>query len=109
MIAAFAAYAFAWMNFPGRNILFVVMVGLLVVPLQVTLIPVLKLFRDLDIGTFQLNGTILAVWLAHTGYGLPFAVYLLRNYMAVIAQGGLRVGLDRRGGPATSSSGSRFR
>lgn len=81
MISAFAAYAFAWMTFPGRNVIFVVVVGLLVVPLQVTLIPVLTLFRDASIGGFQLSGTILAVWLAHTGYGLPFAVYLLRNYI----------------------------
>jgi alpha-glucoside transport system permease protein len=80
LIAAFAAYAFAWMSFPGRNVLFVVMVGLLVVPLQITLIPVLTLFRDVEIFGNGINGTILAVWLAHTGYGLPFAVYLLRNY-----------------------------
>jgi alpha-glucoside transport system permease protein len=80
MIAAFAAYAFAWMNFPGRNVLFVVVVGLLVVPLQVTLVPVLTLFRDWHPFGIAINGTILAVWLAHTGYGLPFAIYLLRNY-----------------------------
>ncbi|MFL5779286.1 MAG: carbohydrate ABC transporter permease [Chloroflexota bacterium] len=80
MIAAFAAYAFAWMDFPGRDILFVVVVGLLVVPLQITLIPVLNLLRDFQPGGVRINGTILAVWLAHTGYGLPFAVYLLRNY-----------------------------
>jgi alpha-glucoside transport system permease protein len=80
MVAAFAAYAFAWMNFPGRDILFVIVVGLLVVPLQITLIPVLTLFKDFQPFGFKLNGTILAVWLAHTGYGLPFAVYLLRNY-----------------------------
>jgi alpha-glucoside transport system permease protein len=80
MIAAFAAYAFAWMDFPGRNILFVVVVGLLVVPLQTTLIPVLTLFRDWNPAGFKINGTMLAVWLAHTGYGLPFAIYLLRNY-----------------------------
>ncbi|MPV37281.1 carbohydrate ABC transporter permease [Georgenia subflava] len=81
MVSAFAAYAFAWMSFPGRNVIFVVVVGLLVVPLQVTLIPVLTLFRDASIGGYELAGTILAVWLAHTGYGLPFAVYLLRNYI----------------------------
>jgi len=75
-VAAFAAYAFSWMEFPGRNILFVAVVGLLVIPLQTTLIPVLGLFRDLNI-----NGQFLAVWLAHTGYGLPFAIYLLRNFM----------------------------
>jgi alpha-glucoside transport system permease protein len=81
MVAAYAAYAFSWMDFPLRNVLFVVVVGLLVVPLQVTLIPVLTLFRDMNLGGFKINGTVLAVWLAHTGYGLPFAVYLLRNYM----------------------------
>jgi alpha-glucoside transport system permease protein len=81
MIAAFAAYAFAWMTFPFRNVLFVVMVGLLVVPLQVTLIPVLSLFRDLEIAGNRITGTIFAVWLAHVGYGLPFAIFLLRNYM----------------------------
>jgi alpha-glucoside transport system permease protein len=75
-VAAFAAYAFAWMEFPGRNILFVIVVGLLVVPLQTTLIPILRLFS-----TFGINGQFLAVWLAHTGYGLPFAIYLLRNFM----------------------------
>lgn len=75
-VAAFAAYAFSWMEFPGRDILFVVVVGLLVVPLQTTLIPVLKVFAD-----WGLTGQFLAVWLAHTGYGLPFAVYLLRNFM----------------------------
>ncbi len=85
-VAAFAAYAFSWMNFPGRNILFVVVVGLLVVPLQTTFIPILSMFAGIKIhlGPIQidgLNGQFLAVWLAHTGYGLPFAVYLLRNFM----------------------------
>ncbi len=75
-VAAFAAYAFAWMRFPGRDLLFVAVVALLVVPLQSTFVPVLRLFKDL-----HLAGTFPAVWLAHTGYGLPFAVYLLRNYM----------------------------
>jgi alpha-glucoside transport system permease protein len=75
-VAAFAAYAFSWMEFPGRNVLFVVVVGLLVVPLQATLIPILSLFASWGIA-----GSFLAVWLAHTGYGLPFAVYLLRNFM----------------------------
>jgi alpha-glucoside transport system permease protein len=75
-VAAFAAYAFSWMNFPGRNLLFVAVVGLLVVPLQATLIPVLRLLSSLG-----LAGEFLAVWLAHTGYGLPFAIYLLRNFM----------------------------
>jgi alpha-glucoside transport system permease protein len=75
-VAAFAAYAFAWMDFPFKNVLFVIIVGLLVVPLQATLIPVLKLFAATGIA-----GTFLAVWLAHTAYGLPFAIFLLRNYM----------------------------
>jgi alpha-glucoside transport system permease protein len=79
LIAAFAAYAFAWMRFPGRNLLFFVVVGLLVVPLQTTLIPVLRVFT-----TLGLNGTFLAIWLAHTGYGLPFAIYLLRNFFAAL-------------------------
>jgi alpha-glucoside transport system permease protein len=76
MVAAFAAYAFAWMNFPYKNAIFVGIVGLLVIPLQSTLIPVLRLLAGAGIA-----GEFLAVWLAHTGYGLPFAVYLLRNYM----------------------------
>jgi alpha-glucoside transport system permease protein len=79
-VAAFAAYAFAWMNFRGREVLFILVVALLVVPLQSTLVPVLRLFRDLGVANTPL-GPFLGVWLAHTGYGLPFAVYLLRNYM----------------------------
>ena len=79
MIAAFAAYAFAWMSFPFRNVLAVVVVGLLVVPLQTTFIPVLQLFGPKGLG---IAGTFLSVWLAHTAYGLPFAVFLLRNFMA---------------------------
>jgi alpha-glucoside transport system permease protein len=77
LVAAFAAYAFAWMEFRGRTLLFSIVVGLLIVPLQVTLIPVLQLFTSLG-----LNGTLLGIWLAHTGYGLPFAIYLLRNFFA---------------------------
>jgi len=85
-VAAFAAYAFSWMNFPGRNILFVVVIGLLVVPLQTTFIPILTMFAGIKIhigpiNVDGLNGQFLALWLAHTGYGLPFAVYLLRNFM----------------------------
>jgi alpha-glucoside transport system permease protein len=84
-IAAFAAYAFAWMSFPGRNLLFVVVVGLLVVPLQATIVPVLTVFRTLGVtgssSAIAQALPFLGVWLAHTGYGLPFAVYLLRNYM----------------------------
>jgi alpha-glucoside transport system permease protein len=87
-IAAFAAYAFSWMDFRGRHLMFVLVVGLMVVPLQMALIPILRLYTggasiggvkiipDLDLG-----GTFLGVWLAHTGFGLPLAVYLLRNYI----------------------------
>ena len=78
LVAAFAAYAFAWMSFPGRNVLFVIVVGLLVVPLQTTLIPILQLFNPKGL---NIAGSFLAVWLAHTGYGLPFAIFLLRNFM----------------------------
>jgi alpha-glucoside transport system permease protein len=74
-VAAFAAYAFAWMNFAGREWIFLGVVALLVIPLQMTLIPILRLFTALGI-----TGTFLAIWLAHTGYGLPFAIYLLRNF-----------------------------
>lgn len=79
MVAAFAAYAFAWMNFPGRNVLFVLVVGLLVVPLQAVLIPVLQFSVDLG-----LVGTFPAVWLAHTGFGLPFGIFLLRNFFGAM-------------------------
>ncbi|MGJ3253951.1 MAG: carbohydrate ABC transporter permease [Elainellaceae cyanobacterium] len=75
-IAAYAAYAFAWMRFPGRQILFILIVGLLVVPLQMTLIPVLRVYN-----TLGLSGTFLGVWLAHTGYGMPLGIYLMRNYI----------------------------
>ncbi|HET7327891.1 MAG TPA: carbohydrate ABC transporter permease [Nocardioidaceae bacterium] len=76
MIAAFAAYAFTFMRFPGRNILFIFVVGLLVVPLQVAFVPLLQIYVS-----FDLNGTFLAVWIAHTGFGMPLAIYILRNYM----------------------------
>ena len=76
VIAAFAAYALAWMEFPGRAILVACVVGLLVVPLQLALIPLLRFHLDIGIGKGYLG-----VWLAHTGFGLPLAIYLLRNYM----------------------------
>ncbi|PJF21634.1 MAG: alpha-glucoside ABC transporter permease [Phototrophicales bacterium] len=76
-IAAFAAYAFAWMQFPGRLLLLITVVGLLVVPLQLSLIPILKLYNQ-----FSLRGQFPALWLAHTGFGLPFAIYLLYNYIS---------------------------
>ncbi|WP_371168948.1 carbohydrate ABC transporter permease [Aliiroseovarius sp. 2305UL8-7] len=76
LIAAFAAYALAWMEFPGRALLIAFVVALLVVPLQLALIPLLKLHLAIGIGKGYLG-----VWLAHTGFGLPLAIYLLRNYM----------------------------
>ena len=76
LIAAFAAYALAWMDFPGRALLIAIIVGLLVVPLQLALIPLLSLHNAVGIGKGYLG-----VWLAHTGFGLPLAIYLLRNYM----------------------------
>ncbi len=76
LVAAFAAYAMAWMEFPGRAILIATVVGLLVVPLQLALIPLLKLHNEIGIGK-----SYIGIWLAHTGFGLPLAIYLLRNYM----------------------------
>lgn len=77
LIAAFAAYGFAWMQFPGRRTFFIIIIALLVVPLQIALVPILRDYVALD-----LNGTFLAVWLAHTGFGLPLATYLLYNYIS---------------------------
>lgn len=79
MVAAYAAYAFSWMRFWGREVLFAIVVGSLVIPLQMTLIPVLRLFNVLG-----LAGTFPAAWLAHTAYGLPFAIYLLRNFIGAL-------------------------
>lgn len=79
LIAAFAAYGFAWVEFPGRKIFFTIIVALLVVPLQIALIPILR-----DYLRLQLTGTFLAIWLAHTGFGLPLAIYLLFNYISTI-------------------------
>jgi alpha-glucoside transport system permease protein len=77
LIAAFAAYGFAWLNFPGRKLLFTLVVAMLVVPLQIALVPILQ-----DYTRLSLNGTFLAIWLAHTGFGLPLAIYLLFNYIS---------------------------
>ncbi len=76
LIAAFAAYALAWMDFPGRGLLIAAVVGLLVVPLQLALVPLLNLHNQVGIGQ-----SFVGIWLAHTGFGLPLAIYLLRNYM----------------------------
>jgi alpha-glucoside transport system permease protein len=79
MIAAFAAYAFTFMDFPGRNFIFVVIVGLLVVPNQVAFVPLLKIY-----GSIGLNGQFAAVWLAHAGFGMPLAIFILRSYMSTL-------------------------
>jgi len=80
-IAAFAAYAFAWMRFPGRQFLFVVVVGLLVVPLQMSLIPLLRMYNNIGALLDVPAKSYVGIWLAHTGFGLPLAIYLLRNYI----------------------------
>jgi alpha-glucoside transport system permease protein len=88
LVAAAAAYAFAWMDFPLRNLLFLAIVAMLVVPLQMTLIPVLRLYTHVTIdgevpiigGRWFGTNSYAGLWLAHTAYGLPFAVFLLRNF-----------------------------
>ena len=82
LIAAYAAYALAWMRFPGRALLLSLVVGLLVVPLQMSLIPLLKLYNDIGTLFGVSSKTYLGIWIAHTGFGLPLAIYLLRNYIA---------------------------
>ena len=76
-LAAFAAYGFAWTKFRGRSFLFAMVVGLLVIPLQMSLVPLLRVYGNLD-----LVGSFVGVWLAHTGFGLPLAIYLLYNYIS---------------------------
>jgi alpha-glucoside transport system permease protein len=78
-IAAFAAYALAWMKFKGRRLMFILVVGLMVVPLQTSLLPLFRLYNNIN-----LNGTYLGIWLAHTGFGLPLATYLLYGYISQI-------------------------
>ncbi len=79
LVAAFAAYAFTFMRFPGRDILFVIIVGMLVVPNFVSFVPMLKIYRDLGMG-----GTFPAVWLFHVGFGMSLAIFMIRNYMATL-------------------------
>ncbi len=79
LVAALAAYAFSWIEFRGREALFLLVVALLVVPIQLTLIPVLRMFAN-----FGMTGSFPAIWLAHTAYGLPFAVFLLRNFFVAL-------------------------
>jgi alpha-glucoside transport system permease protein len=79
LVAAFAAYAFTFMEFPGRNFLFLAVVSLLVVPNYIAFVPILRIYSDL-----QIAGTFPAVWLAHIGFGMSLAIYILRNYMATL-------------------------
>ncbi len=79
LFASFAAYAFSWLDFPGRNGLFALLVALQIVPLQMTLVPISRLYAQLG-----LNGTFLGVWLFHTGFGLPYAIYLMRNFLGAL-------------------------
>ncbi|HEY7850423.1 MAG TPA: carbohydrate ABC transporter permease, partial [Ktedonobacterales bacterium] len=79
MVAAFAAYAFAWMKFPARDWIFLAIIALQVVPIQLPLIPILQIYTGIGI-----TGSFLAIWLAHTAFGLPFAVYLLRNFFGAL-------------------------
>jgi alpha-glucoside transport system permease protein len=79
LLGAFAAYAFAWLKFPGRNFLYFGIVALLVIPSQIALEPVLQIFTALGF-----TGQYWAVWAAHTGFGLPFAVFLLRNFFVAL-------------------------
>lgn len=79
MFAAFAAYAFTFMNFRGKDVLFIMIVAVMVVPIQVAFQPLLNLLGPNGLG---ISGTYLAVWLLHTGFGMPLCIYTLRNYMA---------------------------
>jgi alpha-glucoside transport system permease protein len=79
LFAAFAGYAFAWLDFKGRFLLFAILVGLQVVPLQMTLVPISRFYAQVG-----LNGTFLGVWLFHTGFGMPYAIYLMRNFLGTL-------------------------
>lgn len=79
LIAVYAAYGLAWLRFRGRKMVFIILIGLLVVPLQISLIPILRDYQKLG-----LNGTYLGIWLAHTGFGLPLAIYIMYNYISEI-------------------------
>jgi alpha-glucoside transport system permease protein len=86
LAAAFAAYALAWMKFPGRSLIIAAVVGLLVVPLQLSLIPLLSMYNAIGQQLGIPAKGYVGIWLAHTGFGLPLAIYLLRNYMAGLPQ-----------------------
>lgn len=82
LIAAFAAYALSWMKFAGRTLMIALVVGLIVVPLQMSLIPLLRLYNDVGNIFGVPSKTYAGIWLAHTAFGLPLAIYLLRNYIS---------------------------
>jgi alpha-glucoside transport system permease protein len=79
LLGAFAAYPLSFYKFPGKIIVFISIISLQIIPIQITLIPVLNMLRII-----RLSGNFIGVWLAHTAYGLPFAIYLLRNFFANI-------------------------
>lgn len=81
MFAAFAAYAFTFMSFPGKDVLFIAIIAVLVVPIQVAFQPMLDLLGPRGLG---ISGQFIAVWLLHTGFGMPLAIYILRNYMSTL-------------------------
>lgn len=76
LFAGFAAYAFAWMDFKGRQWLFAILVGLQIVPLQLALVPIARMYTNIG-----LQDTFVGIWLFHTGFGLPYAIYLMRNFL----------------------------
>jgi alpha-glucoside transport system permease protein len=79
LFAAFAGYAFAWLDFKGRYLLFAILVGLQVVPLQMTFVPILRIYASIGA-----NGTFWGIWLFHTGFGMPYAIYLMRNFLGTL-------------------------
>jgi alpha-glucoside transport system permease protein len=79
LIGAAAAYAFSWINFPFRDTIFLTIVALMVVPIQMALVPLLRLFRDLG-----MHEWFIGIWLAHTAFGLPLAIFLLRNFFITL-------------------------
>ena len=78
-IGAMAAYAFSWISFPFRDTIFLTIVALMIVPIQMALVPVLRLIRDLGVGD-----SFIGIWLAHTAFGLPLCIFLLRNFFITL-------------------------
>lgn len=79
LIASLAAFAFAWIPFPGRDWVFLTIVALLIVPIQMTFVPNLRILN-----TLNLTQSLAGIWLAHTAFGLPFAIFLLRNFFVLL-------------------------